>query len=511
MFAFGLWARLKGIQAPLNEDESLFAMQNLIPLTSFHEWWSTLEHPILFYMIGKLTVALGGYNFVALRASSIVAGLGLIWMCWLLGRKLGDWPTGLAAAFLAATSFTMIGYSQVYLPYAFSFLATAGLAYAALWALDNLTWRRAAVLIGLSILSSFSAHTSLLAEGGVGFVLLASLFFKERTGKRITGAAVYLGWLAAAGLIMIIPAARLIFVPPGAGYVTDVYQDSYWATLGFWGGLERIVSSTMDVIVRYVPLAGLTVEANIVLALFVLTAVIGLSAAWKTDKGRFLVLFLIGTVLAQTAAMAVGMWSLRAKHSLYLAPLFLLFLGHGAAVVGGWIKENRYWPAAVLGLLILAMLPLRAAVKPNMTDDVVYGWNGFIGKMEKNLKDGDAVFVDTYSAPMLLFKYFPDRVELAEKLHRERRRLYPNHLIPNAVQAGWSTLFGKKVFLVLGGEDINMLEKSGANQIWILYDRKYERTRRNQFKPNLSPAFKLEDHWSAEGENGCWMVYGRIQ
>ena len=510
-----LAARLKGALGPLNEDESLFALQNLIPLSRFFDWWSTLEHPVLFYMSGKASVALLGRTNLALRIGSLIAGLALVWLCYFLGKRLSDQAdgkiSGLAAAFLAATSFTLVGYSQEYLPYAFSFLTTALLAAAALWVRENPTWRRGLALVGLSALSSSSAHTSLFVEGGVGFVLFVDWLVNwRRTGRpreKLAGAAVYAAWLALAGAIMVLPSARLIFVPPGANYVTNVYADSYWSSLGFFPGIERLLSTFLDVTVRYLPFTGQAHTANIFLALTLFTAAVGLSAAWRSEKGRPVVVILIGTLLAQTAAMAIGMWSLRPKHSLYLAPFFLIFAGCGVVVIGGWLREKRQWPALVLGILILSLLPVRALVKANMASDTIYGWTGFVGKMKSDLKDGDAVFVDTYSAPLMMFHYLPHRADLAVKLQHERRRLYPFNEIPVDVVAGQVELLGRRVFLVLGGEDLDPLLRSGAKRIWILCDYKYSRAWHPRFKPELKPPYRRVYGWRAEAHNGSWALY----
>ena len=515
IFILALAARLKGALGPLNEDESLFALQNLIPLSRFYDWWSTLEHPVLFYLSGKASVALLGRTNLALRIGSLLAGLALVWLCYHLGKRSSDQPdgtgSGLAAAFLAATSFTLVGYSQEYLPYAFSFLTTALLAAAALWARENPTWRRGLALVGLSFLSSSSAHTSLLVEGGVGFVLFVDWLVNwRRTGRpkdKSAGAAVYIAWLALAGAIMVLPSARLLFVPPGANYVTNVYADSYWSALGFFPGLERLLSTFLDVTVRYLPFTGQTHTANIFLALTLFTAAVGLSAAWRSEKGRPLVIILIGTLLAQTAAMAIGMWSLRPKHSLYLAPFFLVFTGCGLARIGGWLWERRQWPALILGVLILALLPARTLVKANMASDTTYGWTGFIERMRSDLQDGDAVFVDTYSAPLMMFHYLPDRPDLAVKLQQERRRLYPFNKVPADVVAGQVDLLGRRVFLVLGGEDLGPLIRSGANRIWILCDYKYSRAWHPRFKPELKPPYRRVYGWRAEAHNGSWALY----
>jgi 4-amino-4-deoxy-L-arabinose transferase-like glycosyltransferase len=69
-------------------------------------------HPPLYYWLLKLWVVIFGDSEPGLRSLSAVLGIGLVYLIWLLGRRLFSRRVGLIAAFVAAVSPLQIYYSQ---------------------------------------------------------------------------------------------------------------------------------------------------------------------------------------------------------------------------------------------------------------------------------------------------------------------------------------------------------------------------------------------------------------
>ena len=69
-------------------------------------------HPPFYYWLLKIWVAIFGDNEIGLRSLSAVLGVGLVYLIWLLGKRLFSPRVGLMAAFIAALSPLQVYYSQ---------------------------------------------------------------------------------------------------------------------------------------------------------------------------------------------------------------------------------------------------------------------------------------------------------------------------------------------------------------------------------------------------------------
>ncbi len=69
-------------------------------------------HPPLYYWLLKIWIALFGDSEIGLRSLSAVLGVGLVYLTWLLGRRIFGHRVGLLAALLAAVSPFQIHYAQ---------------------------------------------------------------------------------------------------------------------------------------------------------------------------------------------------------------------------------------------------------------------------------------------------------------------------------------------------------------------------------------------------------------
>ena len=163
--------------------------------------------------------------------------------------------------------------------------------------------------------------------------------------------------------------------------------------------------------------------------------------------------------------MLLSLWPLHWRHSLYLAPFYLLALAQGITVLGGWLKEGRLWPALALGLVILSLLPLRAVLKTPFVygeaGPLEWGSSPFVDRLEKEAQDGDAVFADGHGGRALIFLTWDRNQDLAGELFftTNPKRVWPLRLNKATVQ------------LLLGGADLWPLLERDPERIWVLLSR----------------------------------------
>jgi uncharacterized membrane protein len=115
----GLALRLVLVSQSVSADElatRAIAVQPT-PGSAYDQFLSTENTPPLFYAIEWALARLSD-SAVVLRMPSLIAGMGTIFLVWLLGRRVFDWPAGLVGAGLIALS-----------PFA-AFYATEARAYA---------------------------------------------------------------------------------------------------------------------------------------------------------------------------------------------------------------------------------------------------------------------------------------------------------------------------------------------------------------------------------------------
>ncbi len=473
ILAGGLWLRLKGFTLPAIEEETLYLIQVLYLKHAFVEAFQTISQPVLFFLGGNLGRVLFGDTLLALRGVALLYGLGTMIFGWLTARRLSGDDDGLWAAFLMAVSFLLAGFSWYYRPFAVHLFSTIFLAWALLWVLERLSIGRIAVLIGLSLVSIFAAYTALFVQGGLTLALIWT-WYREPVKTRELNLAVgaYLAYLVIALALFFVPGLNTLVIPPGAKFVTDYYNQPgysfYWADRGFVGGLVFLAANIKRTLVDFLPFTGQAWTADLFLSLTVFVAFIGLSSLLNSERGRLFAVLILGTCLAHLAAMAVSLWDLNYRHFYYLAPLYLVVVARGVVVLGGWLKRERLFPALIVGLLILALLPLRAILKTPMDEfPTEYGYQPFISRLKQEVQDGDGVFMDTLSASQYVFTYAPDRLDLVRRLYTQMRRYFPAKLSPLPAEGRWEKMFGKRVFVVFGGEDIAPFAQERPRRLWV--------------------------------------------
>lgn len=122
------------------------------------------DKPLLSYWLIAAPASLFGLNHWTLRASSVLAGLGCIWLVWWLGERLLRKGTGVLAGWLLATTFYFLFWARVATA---DVLTVFGVLAAVAWYWRGPDDTRFARYLGFCLILSLTS----LCKGLIGFVL----------------------------------------------------------------------------------------------------------------------------------------------------------------------------------------------------------------------------------------------------------------------------------------------------------------------------------------------------
>jgi uncharacterized membrane protein len=126
----GLVLRLISLNQSLWLDEATSALVAKMPLTNiFTKFLPGDFHPPLYYLILKLWTSIFGFSEVSLRIPSIVFGIGVIYVTYLIAKKIFNENTALISSVLLATSGLAVYYSQEARMYSMAAFLVALLVY----------------------------------------------------------------------------------------------------------------------------------------------------------------------------------------------------------------------------------------------------------------------------------------------------------------------------------------------------------------------------------------------
>ncbi len=275
-------------------------------------------HPPLHYRflqaLGRITL-----DFTALRLPSVVAGVLLVPLFFLLGRRLAGVTAGLVAALLIAASPGAVMLSQTLRPYmlelVFLTLAMLGLA-------RYLDERRSAALASYSVALSialFLHYSAFVVLGGVGLALLF-LFCRRRLDRAQVRNLVIANLLPLASVIYLYVThigPRLV----GSG-IHEMVR-SRWLP-------HHFVTSPDSALSSYGGAMGYAFGRDAGVAAAIL-AVVGICAAIR--KSRSLLWLLPTAVLFSALFLSIlGLFPFgRSRHSIYLAVVLAPAAGYGVS------------------------------------------------------------------------------------------------------------------------------------------------------------------------------------
>lgn len=410
--AVGLMLRLLQYLVPraLWLDEALLAIN--LQGRSLGELAQPLEFgqqaPFGFLLATHALTSVFGSGEHVLRLLPFLAGAAAMVVFPIVARKLvSPWAAALATALFALSPF-LIYYSGEFKQYSVEVLATLLIVWLAADTLrDGFTRRRMALLLALGVAAVWLGLPTVFALAAAGTLLLLHAW---RAGDRRSAAL-----LAGIGAAWLLSFAGSYAIS-SRGLLDHAYMQAFWRT-GFlppfpwdahdWGWFPRkaleifrdplgVTDDTHRIEAIVHPLAGM--------AAFVL----GCMALWRGGRRRTLALLALplGFVVAAAVAHAYplgGAFANSGRVLLFLAPLFFLVMGEGAAWLGRHATAGR---AAALALAALLLFPfglfavrgvpvLREEVKP------------LLAHAAESWQPGDVMYVYYNARPA--FEYYRGR------------------------------------------------------------------------------------------------------
>ncbi|MBW1711782.1 MAG: glycosyltransferase family 39 protein [Deltaproteobacteria bacterium] len=507
ILAAGLGLRLKGLTAnSLAIDEQFHALLALRPDFIGHYWGDqcrlyVCSHPFLFYLIHKASLALFGPSLLAARLPDLLAGLGVIYLGFLIGRRLSGPGLGLGTAFLMAFNFTLAGYSQMFRPYGLWIFMTTLLIWIGLWLAGKISGPRLALVLVLIPLAQQTAYGSLFVLGGVGLVLVKVFWAEEARKKR--------RWPWYASYFAVLGATALLFLT----FNTWRQENITWSEMDFYQpwvvtnmspaqALEGALSQFISALDQWLPLVGQREVNSLFIGLSLFVALVGLGRLAGQAQGRNLLWLLAGVLGAEAAAILAGKWTIHWRHSLFLIVFYLILVAQGLAVLGGWLRQKKLYPALALGLVLLALLPVRAVLKEPF---LFPGWgtNELVAQLKAGAQEGDALYADLRSSYSLIYLLWADDLDLIyiatepnNEALRKLRRL---------------EAFGTKMPVILGGPDVTPLVERRPTRIWAIISPNAFKPEIEAAKKGFGPDYEVVKEWtSGHSPTAFWRLYRRV-
>ncbi len=333
----------RGLQFLQDYDEGVWdstaqlMLQGYVP---YRDFFATLP-PVGIYLLAAVLRLVNqpwgnGVGFMATRYASVAYGLGTIAVVFLIGRKLGGWPTGLLAAALLSVDGMVIGMDRRVMLEPplnlFSALAVLTYYFACERPHAGRQGQRLAVLAGfLSAIAALSKTPGLL----VALALLTVSLLRRRFREAALIAAGF-------GLSWILLSAYFLLRCPG-DFLKQVY---FFQLLRPADGITRWSTRLYDI--WHYASAWHTVRVGLAGALL-----LGLVALWRSEARRWLV------ILAWTG-YTLGMILLNKSYW----PQYYVQLAVPLSLLGGGLIDRRAWPEwSFAGATVrLRQLPLGSVV-----------------------------------------------------------------------------------------------------------------------------------------------------
>ena len=302
--------------------------------------------PVLFLWLQRSVILVGGNNELALRFVPLVAGLALLPVAYLLGRRLGSRVGGVGALALVAFSPSLVRYSTEVKQYSTDALLCT---MAVLLAVDWVDRRSHRTLVALGLFGAVGlwfSHALMLVVAGIGVVLFIEAVV-QRERRWING-------LILIGVLWAVSTAAAYVVSLRDLRANDVLT-SYWRT-----GYPPKDPSLWD-LAAWLPdaFAGLGEDPGR-LRWPALAAVVLAAGAWFVARHAGVTRLALVAIpfVAVLAAAAFRAYPFSGRLILFLVPTSAVLLAAGAV--------GRSWATAVIAPLLLI---------------VTSSWWGDIGEM----------------------------------------------------------------------------------------------------------------------------------
>lgn len=331
---------------PLWSDEAKLALG--IGRSNFAGLMSSLDYnqvaPILYLWIVKALTVLFGMHEWVLRLPSLVAGIALLWLMWLLSRRLLSDVGVLLCLALAATAPLLVAYSAEAKPYELDACVSAILLLLALPLFNEDDARRRAVLGIVGIAAIGVSLPAVFTLGGIACALIVFAWRNRNLRAALTTCAWGIVWVMVFLLQRKLLSSDVTTGPNMDFFWRDVmirFGDPGWPARFFFSVSSGILAS-MDPFLRFVSILAPAV------------AVIGTLAIWKRANayGALMLVLTLGFALV---ASGVSLWPIDGRLALFLAPVALIWFGGSADFFWSAAGKNNAMKVALAGGM---MLPL---------------------------------------------------------------------------------------------------------------------------------------------------------
>jgi hypothetical protein len=310
--------------------------------------------PPLYLWTLKLCTLLAGPTVYAVRLSSVLAGLAVIFLFWAVARRILSPSGALVALFMAVLSQHLINYAGEAKPYASDVALTLAVIWMALrWEDKAPSWQRALRYGAIQAVMVWYSFPVVFVIAGVGLSQLALATWRRAWFS--VGCLALLYGLGAASFLV----EYIVAIAPSRGNAeTMAYMNYYWRH----GFMPFPPTSHWDlrwyrerVFMFFDMPGGFTLQG---LALFIWFAGLATLATRRLRYAAWIVLPLVLTLVASS----LKLYPFHGRMTLFLAPVIFLLAGEGVAWLGGgqplWVRR------AVLGsalMLLMAQPAVRAA------------------------------------------------------------------------------------------------------------------------------------------------------
>jgi hypothetical protein len=272
--------------------------------------------PVLYLWLLKAATSVLGMHEWVLRLPSLVAGVLMLAVVWLLARELLSDVGTLVTVLVTATAPLLIAYNAEAKPYEIDALVTAILLLLALRAYDNgdKRWRwtlgvSGLIAIGISL-------PSLFVLGGISGALLF-VEWRNRNWIRLTTTLLWgIAWLTAFFL-----QRHLIYSDVTTGKIMQLFWRGVMIRIGDPGWVSRLINS-----VRSIALTGTDPGWPFLRFFAPITTVVATLTIWKRS-GSFVALMLALPPCLALLASGVGIWPIEGRLALFLTPIAFVWIG----------------------------------------------------------------------------------------------------------------------------------------------------------------------------------------
>ena len=340
LIALGIALRLRGYFSgrSLWIDEASLALN--VATRSFAELAQPLDYhqtaPLGYLWAARAATRLFGVSEASLRLVALLAGCGLLFAIWGLGRRIAGRRAGLAVLALTALSPALVYFSGEAKPYASDALVTVLLLWAAAAALGRKADARSTAALALAGAAAvWCSATAVLVLGALGAVFLAT-GLRSRSRPRLAQAAV----AGAAWLASFAGAWLLVYRQASESAYMQDYWDGAFLSMASARAVARSLKESSEVVWSVfvaVPSSVLQPRLELALLAALALAVAGLAVAGferirRTHRSAAAWL-VAAPVLVAAAASFADLYPVATRLVLFLVPALLLLVGAGMVSV----------------------------------------------------------------------------------------------------------------------------------------------------------------------------------